>query len=74
MPMMNGDDEEFLTSNTEKLKAIPKIKTDLDLDEFHAQVRKVGCAFIDRHDEISPVEISLYELRQKIGQSHQFHL
>ena len=67
MPMMNGDDEEFLTSNTEKLKAIPKIKTDLDLDEFHAQVRKVGCAFIDRHDEISPVEISLYELRQKIG-------
>jgi pyrimidine-nucleoside phosphorylase len=67
MPMMNGDDEEFLTSNSEKLKAIPKIKTDLDLDEFHALVRKHGCAFVDRHDEISPVEISLYELRQKIG-------
>ena len=67
MPMMNGDDEEFLTSNSEKLKAIPKIKTDLDLEEFHALVRKHGCAFVDRHDEISPVEISLYDLRQKIG-------
>ena len=44
MPMMNGDDEEFLTSNCEKLKAIPKIKTDLDLDEFHSLVAKHGCA------------------------------
>ena len=44
MPLMNGYDEEFLTSNSEKLKAIPKIKTDLD-DTFHAQVRKIGCAF-----------------------------
>ena len=30
MPMMNGDDEEFLTSTTEKLKAIPKVNTDID--------------------------------------------
>ena len=32
--MMNGDDEEFLTSNSEKLKAIPKVKTDIDLEDF----------------------------------------
>ena len=30
-------------------------------------MRKHGCAFVDRNDEISPVEISLYELSQKIG-------
>jgi pyrimidine-nucleoside phosphorylase len=67
MPLMNGDDEEFLTSNSEKLKAIPSIKTNLDLDTFAAQVRKIGCVFSDLNEEISPVENSLYELRQKIG-------
>ena len=34
MPLMNGYDEEFLTSNCEKLKAIPKIKTNLGLGRF----------------------------------------
>ena len=67
MPMMNGDDEEHLTSTTEKLKAIPKVNTDIDLDDFTDQVRKLGCAFAERHDEISPVESILYDLRRKIG-------
>ena len=67
MPLMNGDDEEFLTSNSDKLKAIPKISTEMELEEFSAEVRKLGCAFADRHEEISPVESILYELRKKIG-------
>ena len=54
MPLMNGDDEEFLSSNSEKLKAIPKVGTKMDLEEFSTQVRKLGCAFADRHEEISP--------------------
>ena len=67
MPLMNGDDEEFLTSNSEKLAAIPKINTKIDLEDFATQVRKVGCSFSDRNDEISPVEGILYKLRQTIG-------
>ena len=67
MPLMNGDDEEFLTSNCEKLSAIPKINTKIDLEDFASQVRKVGCSFADRNDEISPVEGILYKLRQTIG-------
>ena len=64
---MNGDDEEFLHFDNRKLKAIPKVNTDIDLDEFTDQVRKLGCAFAERHEEISPVESILYGLRQKIG-------
>ena len=67
MPMMNGHDEEHLTSTTEKLKAIPKVNTNIDLDDFTDQVRKLGCAFAERHEEISPVESILFDLRQKIG-------
>ena len=66
MPLMNGDDEEFLTSTGEKLKAIPKFKTEMSLEEFSTQVRKLGCAFSDLHKDISPVESILYELRKKI--------
>lgn len=67
MPLMNGDDEEFLTSNSEKLSAIPNINTSIDLEDFSDQVRKTGCSFADLHEEISPVEAILYELRKKIG-------
>ena len=67
MPLMNGDDEEFLTSNCEKLSAIPKIQTKIDLEDFAVQVRKLGCSFSSRNEEISPVEEILYKLRQNIG-------
>ena len=67
MPMMNGIDEEFLISGLDKLSAIPGFKTKCDLDKFGEQVRKVGCIFVERHEEISPVESLLYELRKKIG-------
>ena len=67
MPLMNGDDEEFLSSNCEKLSAIPKINTKIDLEDFAVQVRKVGCSFSNRNEEISPVEEILYKLRQNIG-------
>ncbi len=67
MPLMNGDDEEFLTSNCEKLSAIPKINSKINLEDFATQIRKVGCSFADRNDEISPVEGILYKLRQTIG-------
>ena len=67
MPFMNGDDEEFLSSTSEKLAAIPKINTKIDLEDFATQVRKVGCSFSDRNGEISPVEEILYNLRQNIG-------
>jgi pyrimidine-nucleoside phosphorylase len=39
----------------------------MDLDEFGDQVRKLGCAFVNRHEEIAPVESTLYAMRQKIG-------
>ena len=67
MPMMNGIDEEFLISGLHKLSAIPGVKTKCDLEKFAAQVRKVGCIYVERHKEVSPVESMLYELRRTIG-------
>ena len=43
MPLMNGDDEEFLTSNSEKLKAIPKVKTDIDLEDLPPRSGNLLC-------------------------------
>ena len=67
MPTMNGVDEEFLISNLQKLASIPGFSKKCDLEGFLEQVKTVSCAFVEQHEDISPVDTILYELRQKIG-------
>ncbi len=67
MPMMNGVDEEHVISNLDKLSSIPGFNPVLDLKEFKAQLKKVGCTFIRQDEEIAPVDAMLYKLRQKTG-------
>ena len=67
MPMMNGVDEEHVISNLDKLSSIPGFNSVLDLKEFKAQLKKVGCTFIRQDEEIAPVDAMLYKLRQKTG-------
>ncbi|MGJ3242960.1 MAG: thymidine phosphorylase [Opitutales bacterium] len=67
MPMMNGVDEEFVISNLDKLKAIPKFNGSIELKDFTRQLTKVGCAFCEQHKEIAPVDGILYRLRQETG-------
>jgi pyrimidine-nucleoside phosphorylase len=67
MPTMNGVDEEFLISNLVKLSSIPGFSKKCDLDSFLEQIKSVHCAFVEQHEEITPVDTILYNLRQKIG-------
>ena len=74
MPMMNGDDEEFLTSTTEKLKAIPKVNTDIDLDDFSDQVRKLGCAFAEVMKKFLQWNQYFMDSGKRLEPFHPFHL
>lgn len=67
MPTMNGVDEEHVISNLDKLSSIPGFNPVLSLNEFKAQLKKVGCTFIRQDEEIAPVDSMLYKLRQKTG-------
>ena len=73
MPMMNGDDEEFLTSTTEKLKAIPKVNTDIDLDDFSDQVRKL-VAFADATKKFHQWNQYFMDSGKRLEPFHPFHL
>jgi pyrimidine-nucleoside phosphorylase len=67
MPTMNGVDEEHVISNLDKLSAIPKFNPVLDLKGFKAQLKKVGCTFIQQDPEIAPVDSILYKMRLQTG-------
>ena len=64
MPMMVGQDEEFLISSLDKLDAIPGFYGKMNLEQFVAQLRTTGCAIVDQSEEIAPVDGALYRLRQ----------
>jgi len=64
MPMMVGQDEEFLISSLDKLNAIPGYCDELDLDPFVDQLKDTGCAIVKQHEEIAPADGLLYTLRQ----------
>lgn len=64
MPMMVGQDEEFLISSLDKLDAIPGFNGKMNLSEFVKQLKTVGCTIVDQSTEIAPVDGTLYRLRQ----------
>lgn len=64
MPMMVGQDEEFLISSLDKLDAIPGFNGKLDLDAFVDQLAETGCTIVDQSEDIAPVDGTLYRLRQ----------
>ena len=67
MPTMNGVDEEHVISNLDKLSSIPNFNPILDLKGFKAQLKSVGCTFIQQDEEIAPVDAILFKMRQQTG-------
>lgn len=65
MPMMNGNDEEFLLSTLEKLQAIPGFRAELTLKEFVKQLKAHNCAIAAQAEDIAPVDAKLYAMRQE---------
>lgn len=51
----------------DKLDAIPDLRTSLSLDEFVAQVERVGCAIAAQTDELAPADKRIYALRDRTG-------
>jgi len=64
MPMMVGQDEEFLISSLDKLDAIPGFSGSMNLTQFVDQLKTTGCTIAEQSDEIAPVDGGLYRLRQ----------
>ena len=51
----------------DKLEAIPGFDTQLSLEEFKENVKKVGASIINQTFNIAPAEKKLYKLRNEVG-------
>ncbi len=63
VPMMSGRGLGHTGGTVDKLQTIPGFRTDLTLDEYRAQMERIGCALIAQTSEIAPLDRRLYALR-----------
>lgn len=63
VPMISGRGLGHTGGTLDKLEAIPGFRTNLTIDEFKAQVAKLGLAFIGQTPQVAPADGKLYSLR-----------
>jgi pyrimidine-nucleoside phosphorylase len=63
VPMMSGRGLGHTGGTLDKLESIPGFRVHLDLAEFKAVLREVGCAMIGQTTDIAPADRILYALR-----------
>ena len=63
VPMISGRALGHTGGTLDKLESIPGFRTGLTIDEFKAQLRETGLAFIGQTPEITPADGKLYSMR-----------
>jgi pyrimidine-nucleoside phosphorylase len=63
VPMMSGRSLGHTGGTLDKLESIPGFRTNLTLDETHAQVERLNCALFGQTSEIAPADRKMYALR-----------
>src|SRR5579862_5258812 len=63
VPMISGRALGHTGGTLDKLESIPGFRTNLNLDEFRAQLAQLGIAFIGQTPEVAPADNRFYALR-----------
>jgi len=63
VPMMSGRALGHTGGTLDKLESIPGFRTDLTVEQFHAQLSEIGICFIGQSDRVAPADGKLYALR-----------
>jgi pyrimidine-nucleoside phosphorylase len=63
VPMISGRALGHTGGTLDKLESIPGFRTDLSMDEFRAQLAKIGIALIGQGPQVTPADGKLYALR-----------
>ena len=67
VPMISGRALGHTGGTLDKLESIPGFRTNLNLDEFRAQLAEHGLAFIGQTPEVAPADGRFYALRDATG-------
>jgi pyrimidine-nucleoside phosphorylase/thymidine phosphorylase len=63
VPMISGRALGHTGGTLDKLESIPGFRTDLTVEQFHAQLSEIGVSFIGQSERIAPADGKLYALR-----------
>lgn len=63
VPMISGRGLGHTGGTLDKLESIPGFRVGLSLDEYRAQVERIGCALIGQTRDLAPADKKLYSLR-----------
>jgi len=63
VPMISGRSLGHTGGTLDKLESIPGFRTDLSMEEFKKQLRRIGVAMIGQTAEIAPADKKMYSLR-----------
>ncbi len=63
VPMISGRALGHTGGTLDKLESIPGFRTDLTVEQFHAQLSEIGVCFIGQSERIAPADGKLYALR-----------
>ncbi len=63
VPMVSGRALGHTGGTVDKLEAIPGFRVDLSIEQYRAQVEKVGVALVSQTAELAPADRKLYALR-----------
>jgi pyrimidine-nucleoside phosphorylase len=67
VPMMSGRGLGHTGGTVDKLETIPGFRVELTLQEYRAQMERIGCSLIAASPEIAPLDGRLYALRDVTG-------
>jgi pyrimidine-nucleoside phosphorylase len=63
VPMISGRALGHTGGTLDKLEAIPGFRTDLSIEEFREQLKKLGLAYIGQSPQVTPADGKMYSLR-----------
>ena len=64
---MSGRGLGFTGGTVDKIESIPGYKTEIQVDEFIANVEKIGVSMIAQTSDLAPADKKIYELRNSIS-------
>jgi len=67
VPMMCGQEQEYVIGTLEKLSAIPGFRTEAPIKTFVQQLEKIHGAIVRQSTELAPADAKLFKLRRSTG-------